>query len=185
MGGCTFDYGETTPEEYKYSDITMEDLSYVRVRGGNPLAKLDAEIGERYEEKHLLELTNFTFEQYDNVNGGIDALGKGGIASVEMDSGNVYMKNGIHIEVASEDLIIETDNLRWNDKEKTLKGGDNDGVVIEKSDGTNFTGIGFSSDVRGRTWIFSSAASGTYVHTDDDEAAEAEVEAVAEIAAGN
>ncbi|GHV83881.1 hypothetical protein AGMMS50212_12210 [Spirochaetia bacterium] len=169
FAGCTFDYGEAEAEESQFSDITMEKLEYVRVRNRNPIAKLEAELGERYEKRHLMELKNYSFAQYDTARGEIDAVGSGGKASVQMDSGDVKMSEGIHIGVEAEDIVIDTRTFEWRDKEKTLTGGLNEPVDIERSDGTQFTGKGFSSDVRSRTWVFSDEVGGIYVNEDEDE----------------
>jgi LPS export ABC transporter protein LptC len=166
---CTFDYGITEAVESPYPDITMEDLDYVRVRKGGPIARLQAEIAERYEKRHRMELKNYSFEQYNTSNDEIDAVGSGGFASIELDTSNIHMSSGIEIIVDSEDITLGTERLDWEDSKKYLRGGDNDPVNIEQSDGTMFTGSGFSADVRARSWFVSSNAEGAYVHEDDDE----------------
>ncbi|MDR1363264.1 MAG: LPS export ABC transporter periplasmic protein LptC [Spirochaetaceae bacterium] len=166
---CTFDYGETAGGESPYPDITMEDLDYVRVRKGSPLARLQAEIAERYEKRRRMELKNYSFEQYNATNEEVDAVGSGGFASVELDTSNVHMSSGVEIIVDTEDITLETARLDWDDGKKFLKGGDNEPVNVEQSDGTRFTGSGFSADVRARSWLVSNDASGTYIHDEDED----------------
>jgi LPS export ABC transporter protein LptC len=166
---CTFDYGVTEAAESPYPDITMEDLDYVRVRRGGPIARLQAEIAERYEKRHRMELKNYSFEQYNTSNDEVDAVGSGGFASIELDTSNIHMSGGIEIIVDSEDITLDTERLDWQDSKKYLRGGENDSVNIEQSDGTMFTGTGFSADVRARSWFVSSNAEGVYVHEDDEE----------------
>jgi hypothetical protein len=92
---------------------------------------------------------------------------------VQLGSGNVSLKDGVRINVESEDVVIRTAGLEWKDKEKTLSGGAEDEVEIERSDGTSFLGRGFSADARNRTWAFSGEVKGTYVEEEEDEEAPA------------
>jgi hypothetical protein len=147
----------------------MEDLEYARVRKGTLIARLQAELAERYEKRHRMELKNYSFEQYNTTNEEIDATGSGGSASIELNTSNINMFDGVEISVDTEDLALATERLDWDDGGKMLKGGETDTVKVEQSNGTNFDGIGFSADVRSRSWAFSSRASGTYVHDDEEE----------------
>jgi hypothetical protein len=82
------------------------------------------------------------------------------------------MKNGVRIEVDSEDIAIETKILDWQDKERQLFAGTGEPVEILRSDGTSFTGWGFSADARRRTWSFTDGVQGTYIDEDDDDEGE-------------
>jgi hypothetical protein len=147
----------------------MEDMEYARVRKGSLIARLQAELAERYEKRRRMELKNYSFEQYNTTNDEIDAVGSGGSATVELDTSNIHMFDGVEITVDTEDLALETARLDWDDGRKTLKGGESDTVNVEQSNGTNFGGIGFSADVRSKSWAFSSSASGVYVHEDEED----------------
>ena len=167
FAACSFDYGNTKPDSSK-PDIVMRDVEYVRVRGGDPLVRFQAEYAERFEEKKIMNLESFSFEQFENHGTEINAIGKAGEASVELDSGNIKLSGTVRIAVESEDITIETATLQWKDKEKQLSGPPDDTVDIYRSDGTSFTGTGFSANARERTWIFTSGAEGSYVDDNDD-----------------
>lgn len=169
---CSFDYGATEATESPYPDITMEDLDYVRVRKGTPIARLQAEIAERYEKRRRMELKNYSFEQYNTTNEEVDAAGFGGFASVELDTSNIHMSNGVEIIVDAEDIRLETERFDWDDGKKFLKGGDNEEITVEQSDGSKLNGTGFSADVRMREWFVSHDASGNYIHEDDEDEGE-------------
>lgn len=169
VAACTFDYGQVEAAESSYPEITMEDMDYARVRKGSLIARLQAEFAERYEKRRRMELKNYSFEQYNTTNEEIDAAGSGGSATVELDTSNIHMFDGVEITVDTEDLALETVRLDWEDGKKSLKGGENDKVRVEQANGTNFDGVGFSADVRSRRWAFSSNASGVYVHEDEEE----------------
>jgi LPS export ABC transporter protein LptC len=165
---CSFDYG-TQETETNQPDIVMENGEYVRVRPADPQARFQAERLERYEERRVIELRNFSFEQFGNRGEEINASGRGGSASIELDSMDMRLDNGIRIDVNSEDLAIETRRLEWKDETRTLTGGAEDEVNIYQDKGTAFIGTGFQADARRRTWEFSGNVSGTYVLEDDEE----------------
>jgi LPS export ABC transporter protein LptC len=156
-------------EDQKLPDITMELLEYVRVRDGELTAQLNAEYAERYEETHLMALKNYKFEQYNTINNEIDAEGNGGAASIELVSNNIKMNEGISIKVDSEDFSLETMQLEWQDKSRTLLGGERDPVQISRGDGTKINGTDFYADARTRTWVFGANVSGVYVYEEDED----------------
>jgi LPS export ABC transporter protein LptC len=169
FASCSFDYGNQGGGDKSLPDIVMENVEYVRVRSANPQARFLAERAERYEERRVMELRNFSFEQFGSHAEEVNAFGRAGSASVEIDSGDIRLDGGVRIEVESEDLAIETKRLEWKDKPHTLTGGIHDEVNVFQPDGTSFRGVGFHADARRRTWEFSGGVSGTYVHEDDDD----------------
>jgi LPS export ABC transporter protein LptC len=165
---CSFDYDTSPEEDQNQPDIIMKDVEYVRVRGGDPVARFQAESAERYEDRQAMNLSNFLFEQFEDHGDTINASGGAGGASVELDSGNIRMNGGVRVAVDSEDITIETSGLEWQDKEKLLSANPGAQVEILRSDGTVFTGVGFSADIRSRTWEFSGGVSGSYVDEDKE-----------------
>ncbi|MDR2404280.1 MAG: LPS export ABC transporter periplasmic protein LptC [Spirochaetaceae bacterium] len=166
---CSFDYGAGSETDADQPDIVMDNVEYVRVRDGDPVVRFEAERVERYESRQTMELRQFSFEQFESHGLDINAVGNAGRASVETDSGNISMEGGVRIAVESEDITIETETLTWQDKERFLMGGDYNPVDIKRSDGTSFTGQGFSADARRRTWSFTYGVDGIYIHEDEDE----------------
>jgi len=175
LAACSFDYGNLTEEGEQRPDIIMENLEYVRVRGGEHLVRFRADRAERWEDRRTMELWDFYFEQLEQNEEGIEANaeGRAGAASVQLDTGNVSLRDGVRINIESEDIIITTGELEWRDRERVLFGTAEREVGIERSDGTSFIGIGFTANIRDRTWGFSGIVSGTYVETEDEEAEEA------------
>jgi len=167
LAGCSFDYGAGTGLENTRPDIVMENIEYVRVRGGDMLARFQAEYAERWEEQQLMKLRNLTFEQMEDHGETVNVEGTANVAAVQIDTGDISLSGGVRISIESEDVIIKTEELEWNDKEKTIKGGEEEEVDVRRSDGTSFTGIGFSADVRSRTWSFTGEVKGTYVEKDE------------------
>jgi LPS export ABC transporter protein LptC len=170
--GCSFDYGAAAGQDKDQPDIVMEKVEYVRVRGGDPLVRFQAEHAERWEERQIMELENFSFEQFGDHGDSINAAGRAGTASVQLDSGDITLSGGVRIDVESEDITIETGGLEWNDKTKTLSGEAGDKVDIQRSDGTNFSGRGFSANIRSRTWSFEDGVNGVYTEEEDEKSGE-------------
>jgi len=170
FANCSFDYGNTGGADKNQPDVVMENVEYVRVRSLDPQARLQAERVERYEERRVMELRNFSFEQFGSHGEETNASGRAGSALFKIDSGDILMDNGVRIEIDSDDIAIETARLEWKDKERTLSGGDSEEVRVYRENGTSFTGIGFQSNARSRSWSFTDTVSGTYIHDDAEEA---------------
>jgi len=182
LAACSFDYGDRTGAgDRDTPDIVMENVEYVRVRAADIQARFLAERAERFEDRQIMELRNFSFEQFEQ--GDVNAFGRAGSASVELDSLDIFMTDGVRLEVESEEIAIETRRLEWRDTTRILLGGNEDEVHISRDDGTAFAGMGFRADARQRTWEFSGAVIGTYVHEDDEEEQEEYAEAYAPQAA--
>jgi LPS export ABC transporter protein LptC len=168
FASCTFDYGASSGEEGTRPDIEMGGVEYTRVRGGDPQVRFRAEKAERWEERQIMELEHFSFEQFSG-DGEVNARGSAGTASVELDSGNIDLGNGVSMDVTSEDITIETERLGWKDSDRILSGPGNGEVVITRPDGTLFQGSGITVNIRNRTWEFAGEVSGSYVQDDDEE----------------
>jgi len=170
LWACTFDYGELEPSEREFPDLVMENVEYVRVRSADPIARFLAERAERYENKGLMRLENFSFEQFGGERGeDVNAAGKAGQAAVNINTGDIFMDEGVRLEGDSEDIIIETFQLEWRDENRFLLSGDENEVNILQENGTSFSGIGLFIDVRRRTWEFLGEVNGTFIHDDDDQ----------------
>jgi len=64
LAGCSFDYGDRGGDDDRnLPDIVMENVEYVRVRSWEIQARFLAERAERFENRQLMELRNFSFVQ--------------------------------------------------------------------------------------------------------------------------
>ena len=179
LASCSFDYGNQEGVDKSQPDVVMNKVEYVRVRSAELQARFMAEQARRFEDRRLMELQDFTFEQFERQTGDVNAYGRAGSAEVKTDSGDIQMDDGVVIEVESEDIIIQTKQLEWKDKERVLMGGRDQTVNILRANGTSFSGIGFSADARNRTWEFFGIVEGTYIHDDEEETVE-EAETISE-----
>ena len=167
LGACSFDYGAGESERSR-PDIVMENIEYTRVRGGDILARFRGEHAERWESSQIMRITSFSFEQMEDKGQTVNVEGSAGAAEVQLESGDISLFDGVTIRIESEDVIINIDRIEWKDKTKTLSGGEEERVDIQRSDGTNFSGLGVFADIRNRTWSFSGGVEGTYVEEDEE-----------------
>jgi LPS export ABC transporter protein LptC len=147
----------------------MENVEYLRVRSSDPLARIKATRVERYEKQNLMKLENLTFEQYGERGKEINVYGKAGYAQVEIDTGDVFLDRNVRLDVAAEDIILETYQLEWKNELKSLSTGENAEIFIYKGNGTRFTGTGLRVDARKRFWEFTGSVRGTYIYDDKTE----------------
>lgn len=178
---CSFDYDMVTGDAINEPDIVMKTVDYVRMSDANPMVHFEAEEGRRYEEKHLMELDKFSFEQYNAAppytgqenpeTPEVNVWGNGGLVRVQTDTGNLDISGGVAIKVASEDVAITTQSAAWRNKERMLTAPGE--VDITRSNGTRLSGTGLSADIRRRSWQFDSSVFGDIV---DEEAENVENE---------
>ena len=166
---CTFDYGTGDGSEESRPDIVMANIEYVRIRGGDMLARFQAEYAERWERTQTMNLREFSFEQMEDRGETVNVEGSAAEARVFLDSGDMLLSGGVIVSIESEDITINTRQLEWRDEEKHLIGASGEEVDITRADGTNFTGIGLSASIRSRSWGFSGEVFGTYVEEDDED----------------
>jgi LPS export ABC transporter protein LptC len=172
---CTFDYGESESSERELPDLVMVNVEYIRVRSADPIARVQAERAERYEKQGVMKLENFTFEQYGDKGHEVNTQGGAGNASVDINSGDIKMTNGVRLEVESEDIIIETNQLGWEDETHILSTGEEDNVDIYRENGTHFIGTGLTANARSRSFEFLGGVGGTFIQEEDEDEEEQEI----------
>ena len=176
---CSFNY-DTVPQNDDNPNLIMENAEYVRITNGNPEIRAKAKELRRYEAKHIMEVDEFSFEQYNAAPEGqeaipdINARGKAAFARMETDTNNLLIRGGVSIEVVSEDIVLESAELSYIDNEKLINAPGT--VDIRRSDGTTLKGTGFSADIRSRSWEFESAVEGSVVEEDKEDKEKSDAE---------
>jgi LPS export ABC transporter protein LptC len=164
---CSFDYGALSDESPgSIPNVVMNDVEYVRVRGGKAVVRLQAESVERFENDGRMVVTAPRFEQFSS-DGSDGAVGGASAAVVHVDSGDVDMSGGVSLSVPEEEVVIETEALSWKDEDRVLRGAADKPVLVKKSDGSFLSGVGFSADARSKSWVLTGAVSGTLVEEDE------------------
>jgi len=165
---CTFEYGDGEDSEREMPDLIMENVVYIRVRSSDPIARFQAERAERFENIGLMKLQNFSFEQYGEKGAEANTFGSAGFASIDIESGDVFMENSVRLEIETENIVLETDQLDWKEEDRILTTRPDDEVRIFQDTGTSFTGIGLRVDARRQAWEFFGIVTGTYVSEEDE-----------------
>lgn len=180
LSACSFDYGRGEDAGPERPDLVMTDLEFVRVRDGEPLVRVQADVAERYDRSRRMRMEGVRFVQYAPKGGGEGAVGSAGEAEVQTVSGDAALSGGVVVRVKSsgDDLAIETARLEWKDADRRASAPADEAVLIKRADGAVLTGRGFSSDGRSHSWEFSGGVSGTYIDEGDDAEAAASEEAV-------
>jgi LPS export ABC transporter protein LptC len=165
LSACSFDYENADGSGEKGAVVIMREMEYVRVQEGNPAIRIRAEEARRYEERHTMELDEFSFERFDSAgsaeNPAVSAQGKAGTALIELDTGNFAMDGGVSIQEHSEGISIETPDISWKNEERILSAPGE--VQITRSDGSTLSGKGLTADMRRRSWEFAEAVKGSII----------------------
>lgn len=163
---CSFNYDFFQKNEDD-PNLVMENVEYVRIKNGNPEILVQAKEIRHNEAKHIIEIDNFSFNQYNSAPegqeaiSGINARGKADYARLKTNTGDIEMAGDVIIVVASEDFTMETSKISWEDNDRKLYAPGT--VIIKQSNGTTLKGTGFSADARNRCWEFASAVEGLVV----------------------
>ncbi|MDR2149677.1 MAG: LPS export ABC transporter periplasmic protein LptC [Spirochaetaceae bacterium] len=163
---CSFDYGEQAQDDGSKPDIVMYKVDYVRMETGEPVVHINADVLERYEKRNTMAFERLSFKHFDKHTGTMRTTGSAETAQVELDSGDIHL-TGVSLDVVSESATIAAESLEWQDNERFLTAGTDNLVNIQKKDGTNITGKGFSAFIRDRKWEFSHGIQGIYNEDDD------------------
>jgi LPS export ABC transporter protein LptC len=173
LAACSFDYDASAEDFGNDPDVIMKDVEYVRMENALPVVRIRSKEARRYETKHAMEMDGFSFEQYNPVPAenseipDINVQGIGGSVKIETDSRNLTMAGGVSIDVKSEDILLRTESLSWEDKERLLSAPGE--VTVTRSDGTQLSGRNLSADTRRRWWRFEEAVSGDVVEEDEED----------------
>jgi len=166
---CTFNYGDSGSSGEELPDLVMENVEYMRVRNADPLARIQADRFERYEKLDLIKVKNIVFEQYGERGEEVNVYGRAGRATVYIESQDISMENNVNLEIQTEDIVLETYQLDWQDEPRLLSTEKNNKIHIYRDNGTMFTGTGLQARTRTRTWEFLGEASGVYIHDDEED----------------
>jgi LPS export ABC transporter protein LptC len=165
---CTFDYGNRDSEDDDIPDLVMENVEYVRVRSSDLLARVQADRFERYEKQKMAKLENVIFEQYGENGEQVNIFGKAGTATVNLESGDIFLDKNVNLDVKTEDIMLETYQLEWKDESRSVFTGEKNETFIYKENGTRFSGIGLQANARLRSWEFLGSINGYYISDDED-----------------
>jgi LPS export ABC transporter protein LptC len=164
LQGCSFDYGsgQGGPSAEKPSAV-FYGFTHTVMSEGVKLLELKAEKAESYDAAGKTLLHEVSFTEYDRASGEPSASGEAEEAVFYTDTENAEFSGSIKIKSLRDDASLAAEHLSWDGKAKTLAGGLDRTVEIERGDGSWVRGAGFSADARRRSYSYREAVEGVMV----------------------
>ena len=119
-----------------YPDMVLYDSTYRFGRPGNDVLEMKAKTITIYSSRNLTILENASFSQSDDLSGTCDR-------AESTENSKVTLTGSVHVEKKSDNLVIDCDNLLWDDDSRVLT---TDGFVhVTYDDGTSLDAVGFKA----------------------------------------
>ncbi len=145
-GACTFEYETASAAAAgNIPDFILKNAVYTVERSGERAMIFRAETIEMYESDKTANLDAVTFQQR-NENEADTASGSCGKVSINTNSQDAVLSDGIVIIAPSEGVRLEAEQLEWDNRRERLFSHPEEIVRIIYDDGTRVIGRGFSGD---------------------------------------
>ena len=167
--GCSLDYSEaflTDDLDEEIPDSILFEFSHTAVRKGTPAFRLQADYAAIFDKKKETHLTGVLFQEFDR-HGNVITEGKADSAIFFTETENAELVGDLKVHSLSEEVIVSTGYLYWNDQDRTLTGAEDQTVVVIKDDGSELVGEGFFAEIATKSVTFYGSVSGKYI-TDDE-----------------
>lgn len=134
-----------------YPDMVLYDSTYRFGRPGSDVLEMRAAKITIYSNSNLTILENASFSQSDDLFGSCDK-------AESTKNTKVNLSGKVHVEKKSDRLVIDCDNLLWDDDEHVLK---TDGPVhVTYDDGTTLDAVGFKAQLDTNVYEFDTIVQG-------------------------
>jgi len=148
---CSRDSSSSPYMDGDYPDMVLYDSSYRFGRPGSDVLEMKAGKITIYSGKNLTILENASFSQSDDLFGSCER-------AESTENTRVSLSGSVHVEKKSDSLVIDCDNLLWDDDEHVLK---TDGRVhVTYDDGTSLDAIGFKAQLDRNVYEFNEIVQG-------------------------
>ena len=169
--GCKLDYkdadlAETMDEQVPNS--VLDNFSQVVVRDGKISYYFSADHAELYDSTGVTYFDNIGFTEY-KADGSTGTEGAADKATHFSKTDNIIFDGRIILNSTTQDFVVKSDYLEWNNDAKILKSMDDTVVSIEQGDGSKVEGKGFVADAQGKSFTFLEEASGRYIEDEETE----------------
>ncbi len=169
--GCKLNYKEADITETMAEEIpnsVLDNFSQVVVRDGKVSYFFSADHAELFDSTGTTYFDNIGFTEY-KPSGETGTEGAAERAIHHSKTDNIIFDGRIILNATSQDFVVKSDYLEWNNEEKILKSMDDTLVTIEQGDGTRVEGRGFIADAQGKSFTFLEEASGRYLKDEETE----------------
>ena len=169
LGGCTIDYESALVVDERPEDIPQTILTNARLtiqRQDDREFRVRADRVESYPELEEQRFWGFSFEEYD-LDGDLLASGQADYALYFDATDDVRLEGNILFESLSDGLTVRAEELEWTDETRTLTGGQDRTIRVDREDGSWIEGRGFAADFRRSVLEFRGSVQGVIV-TDEE-----------------
>lgn len=168
LSACSFDYGAGAgAASAEKPSAVFYGFTHTVMSDGAKLLELKAEKAESYEGAGKTVLHNVSFTEYDRTSGAPSATGEAEEAVFYTETENADFSGAIRIKSLRDDAKLSAEHLSWDGKAKTLAGGLDRTVEIERGDGSWVRGAGFFADARRRSYSYRESVEGVMVSKDE------------------
>ena len=169
--GCKLDYKDADLAEDMDEQIpnsVLDNFSQVVVRDGTVSYTFSADHAELFDSTGITYFDNIGFTEY-KPNGETGTEGAAEKATHFSKTDNIIFDGKIILNSTTQDFVVKSDYLEWNNEAKILKSLDDTVVIIEQGDGSRVEGKGFVGDAQGKSFTFLEEASGRYFEDEETE----------------
>jgi LPS export ABC transporter protein LptC len=170
-GACTIDYESALVVDERPEDIPQTILSNARLtiqRQDEREFRVRADRVESYPELEEQRFWGFSFEEYD-LQGDLLASGQADYALYFDATDDVRLEGNIVFESVSDGLTVRAEELEWTDETRSLTGGQEDTIRVDREDGSWIEGRGFAADFRRSVLEFRGSVQGVIVADEETE----------------
>ncbi len=169
--GCKLDYKDADLAEDLDEEIpnsVLDNFSQVVVKDGKVSYYFSADHAELFDSTGITYFDNIGFTEYKS-NGETGTEGAAAKATHFSKTDDIIFDGRIILNSTSQDFVVRSDYLEWNNGAKILKSMDDTVVSIEQGDGSKVEGKGFVADAQGKSFTFLEEASGRYYEDEETE----------------
>jgi LPS export ABC transporter protein LptC len=172
--GCSLEYQELAESlDDETPSLRMSSVTVVTVEEGREKFRIQAETLEDYENTFRRLIRGAEFIEYDRE-GEVRTRGRADRVEFDTRTDNAVLEGNISFTSRKDSASVAADYLEWNDAERRLSGRPEGEVYLERENGTQIRGFGFSADFPSRVFRFSRGVSGRYVYDSGDGGEETE-----------
>ncbi|MFP4363983.1 MAG: LPS export ABC transporter periplasmic protein LptC [Spirochaetia bacterium] len=172
FAACSLDYGEaelTEELESSIPDSVIMNFQQTVIENGRPFFRIYAAEASVFNQRHETVLEGVWFQEFDEE-GVIVSEGSAENAVFYSETENADLEGEVYVYSDEQEVAIFAETLLWERETRSMTTRDpEDGVVVERNDGTAVQGTGFQGNFSLNEITFSGPVTGEYVQEDDEE----------------
>ncbi|HOX92465.1 MAG TPA: LPS export ABC transporter periplasmic protein LptC [Spirochaetales bacterium] len=164
LSACSMDYGPAISDTLTESipDMVLVDFSRTIVENGQRRFVLNAARGEVYSSQNKTRLQDVRFAEYaSDGSGTLVAEGRADSGAFWSDTESADLFGAVSFYSEKDGLRVESGNLRWDGKKRTLSSGGDTTTTLKRNDGSSLSGSGFQADAARRSFSFTRRVDGS------------------------